>query len=211
MATADVGDAGPALEPLDDAVERGQPRLDEVGVVAGAEEPLAALVDVVVVLVPAEPVALTSRLGDALRVDDGAERDLEEPRQVGGAVLVGERHRLLGREAVAALVGVVVHVAAGRLGVQPLPYVALGGTGAGRQLARRERTGPGERTVEAEPVAHHHQRGFQRGPDLLHRAGHKLLELRSVERAFIDGRHLLLFPGLNVYLVAGRTQAPDVR
>ena len=54
MAAADVGDPGALLEALDDAVERGQPRRDEIGVVAGAEEPLAAGVDVMVVLVPAD-------------------------------------------------------------------------------------------------------------------------------------------------------------
>ena len=54
MAAADVGDPGAALEALDDAVERGQPGRDEVGVVAGAEEALAAVVDVMVVLVPAD-------------------------------------------------------------------------------------------------------------------------------------------------------------
>lgn len=38
MAAADVGDAGAAFELLDDAVERGQPLVDNVGLVAGPEE-----------------------------------------------------------------------------------------------------------------------------------------------------------------------------
>ena len=44
----------PGLELLDDAVERRQPRRDQARVVAGAEEALAALEHVVVVLVPAD-------------------------------------------------------------------------------------------------------------------------------------------------------------
>ena len=54
MAAADVGDARAALELRDDAVERRQPAADQVGVVAGPEEALAALEDVVDVLVPAD-------------------------------------------------------------------------------------------------------------------------------------------------------------
>ena len=86
MAAADVGDQRAALELVDDAVERRQPLGDQVRVVAGPEEPLAALVHVVDVLVPAEPVAAARLLDDLRRVDHRAERDLEEPRQVRGAV-----------------------------------------------------------------------------------------------------------------------------
>ena len=79
MAAADVGDAGASLEPLDHAVERRQPGTDEVRVVAGAEEPLAAVVDVLVVFVPADAGAAADGLGDPRRVEDGADRELEEP------------------------------------------------------------------------------------------------------------------------------------
>ena len=55
MPAADVGHRRAALELLDDAVERRQPASEtQVGVVAGAEEPLAALVHVVHVVVPAD-------------------------------------------------------------------------------------------------------------------------------------------------------------
>ena len=97
MAAADVGDPRAPLELCDDAVERGQPRVDEVGVVAGAEEPLAAVVDVLVVLVPADARAGAGGVGDLRRVQDGAERVLKQPRQIRRAVLVAERDRLLGR------------------------------------------------------------------------------------------------------------------
>ena len=186
VAAADVGDAGAALEPLDDAVERGQPGRDQVGVVAGPEEALAAVVDVVVVLVPADAGAAARGIGDARRVQHAAERDLEEPGQVGRAVGVGERDGLLGRQAVAALGRVVLDVAAGGLRVEPLAHVALGRAGARGELAGRERPGAGERAVEAEAVAHHDQRRVERGADLVDGAEHELLELGGVQRRLFD-------------------------
>ncbi len=89
------------------AVQGGQPGSDEVGVVAGPEEALAALVDVVDVVVPADALAAPGRLGDARRVVHRAEGDLEEPGQVRGARLVGQRDGLLGRQRVARGVRVV--------------------------------------------------------------------------------------------------------
>ena len=182
VAAADVGDARAALELGDDAVERRQPRADEVRVVAGPEEALAAVVDVVHVLVPADAVAAAHRLLDPRRVDHRAERDLEEAGQVRRAVLVGQRDRLLGRERVAPALRVVLDVAARRLRVQPLAHVALGRAGARGQVGGRERAGAGERAVEAELVAHHDERGVQRRADLVDCLEHELLQLLHVER-----------------------------
>ena len=86
MAAAHVGHGRAALELLDDAVERGQPVADQVGVVARPEEALAAVEHVVVVLVPADARRRSWPLGDARRVVHRAQRDLEEAGQVGGAV-----------------------------------------------------------------------------------------------------------------------------
>jgi prophage antirepressor-like protein len=61
---ADVGDRAAVLELRDDAVKRRQPGRHQVRVVAGPEEPLAALEDVVRVLVPADAAAGARRLGD---------------------------------------------------------------------------------------------------------------------------------------------------
>ena len=79
MAAAKVGDLHAGGELLDDAVECGQPARDEVCVVAGPEEALASVEYVVVVLVPPYTGAAARRLGDPRRVEDRAERDLEEP------------------------------------------------------------------------------------------------------------------------------------
>ena len=143
-------------------------------------------------LVPADAGPGAGGVGDPRRVQHRAERVLEEPRQIGRAVLVAERDRLLGRQAVGAVARVVGDEAAGGLGVEPLAHVALGGAGARRQLAGRERPGAGERPVEAEPVAHHDQRRVERRADLLDGAEHELLELGGVGRGLVDDRHLLL-------------------
>src|SRR5207302_4522787 len=95
VSAADVGDPRAALELRDDAFERGQPRADEIRVVAGPEEALAALVDVVAVLVPTVTLTAPGRLGDPGRVDHRSERDLEEAWQIRRARLVSERDRLL--------------------------------------------------------------------------------------------------------------------
>ena len=128
-------------------------------------------------------------LGDPRRVEHRAERDLEEPGQVRRAVLVGERDGLLGRERVAAVAGSYVDVAAGGLGVEPLAHVALGGAGARGELGGRQRPGAGERAIEAEPVAHHDERGVQRRADLVDGAEHELLELRRIQRRGFGGGH----------------------
>ena len=190
VTAANVGDPGAPLELCDDAVERGQPRVDEIGVVARAKEPLAALVDVMVVLVPADARARAGGVGDAGRVQHRAERVLEQPRQIGRAVLVAERDRLLGRQAVATVRRVVGDEPAGGLGVEPLEHVALGRAGARRELGGRERAGARQCAVQAEPVAHHDQRRVERRADLLDGAEHELLELVGVELRVFDDGHL---------------------
>ena len=126
-------------------------------------------------------------VGDPRRVQHRAERVLEQPWQIRRAVLVAERDRLLGSERVAAVR--VLHVPARGLGVEPLAHVALTGPGALRELSRGEAAGSGERSVEAELVAHHDERGVERGADLVDGAEDELLELAGVHRRVIDGGH----------------------
>jgi hypothetical protein len=191
VAAADVGHQRAALQLLHDAVERRQPGGEQVGVVAGSEEALAAVQHVVVVLPPAEAGAALRHVGDVRRVEHRPDGYLEETRHVRGAVLVGERDRLLRRQRVATAGRVVLHEAAGRLGVQPLAGVALGDVGATGQLGGRQRLAVGHRPVQAEPVAHHHQRRVERGAHFLHRAEHELIQLVCVQgaRVLLDGCH----------------------
>ena len=59
-----------------------------------------------------------------------AASELERAGDERGAVFVGQRHRLLGRQPEGAVGGVVLDVAAGRLLAQPLADVALAAVGA---------------------------------------------------------------------------------
>jgi len=192
VAATDVGDAGAALEFGDDAVKCGQPGADQVGVVAGPEEALAPVEDVMAVLVPADAGAAAGGVGDPRCVEHRAQGDLEEAGQVGGTVFLGQRKRLLGRQRVAAAGGVVVHVAARGLRVQPFAHVALGGAGARGELGRGERAGAGQCAVQAELVAHHHQRRVQRRADLVDGAEHELLQLLLVEGGWCGRGHVRL-------------------
>ena len=190
VAAADVGDPGPPFQLLDDTVQRGQPRGEQVGVVPRPEEAFAALVDVVDVLAPAEARATADHVQDLGRIEHRADRDLKEAGQVGGAVGVGERDGLLGGQVVAAAVRVVGHEAAGRLGVEPLAHVALVGVGGLGQLTRRERARAGQRAVQAELVAHDHQRRVERGSDLVDGVEDELHQLVAVDRLLLlDDTH----------------------
>ena len=132
VAAADVGHPRARPQLLDDAVERGQPRVHQVREIAGAEEPLGPLEQVVVVLVPAHALAGPEALGDVGLVLDERRKQLEGARDEDRAVVMGERERLLRREPEGA--GLVLDVPAGGLLAEPLAQVALAATRAGRQV-----------------------------------------------------------------------------
>ncbi len=190
MAATDVGDGGAALELLDDAIERRKPRRDEIRVVPRAEEPLASFMHVVDMVVPTDAVPVARSLDDPRRVGDRAEGDLEEAGQVRGAVLVGERRSLLGRQGVAPAVGFVDDIAACSLRVEPLAHIALRSVRSTRELGRRERPRTRHCAVEAELVAHHDERGVQRRAHLVDCAEDEGHELVDVNRLLLDRCHI---------------------
>jgi hypothetical protein len=198
VAAPDVGDHGALAKPVRDA-HRGQPLLDEVSVVAGAEEPLAAVVHVAVVLVPPDTGAAAGGVRDPAGTGDGADGDLEQPGQERRARLVGEGDGMLGRERVAGRRGVVVHDRAGRLRIEPLAGVVRVGAGGHRELGRRERTSVGQGPVVAELVAHHDEGGVEGGADLVDGP-----EDERHEPVAVDGPPGLLFSR------AGHGAAPSV-
>ena len=99
--------------------------------------------------------------------------------EVDGAVLVGERHRLLGRERERVGVGVVLQVAARGLAPSPLAHVALANAAALGDLGRGQRPGPGHRLPQPQLAADHHQDAVHRRAHVGHRLAEELLELAS--------------------------------
>jgi hypothetical protein len=159
VAAAHIGHTASGLQPVVDAVERGDPRAQEVRPVSGFEESPAPLEHVVTVLVTADTVAGEKGVLDALDVSGCVERNLEAAGDERGACLVGEHRRLLGAERIGAAVSVVANEAAGRLGAQPFADIPLGGPGPPRELGRSERPGRSEGPLEAEAIADHDERG----------------------------------------------------
>ena len=97
MAAADVGDLRAALELFDHAVERRQPLGDQVGAVAGPEEPLDAAEQAVAVLAPVQALAALEGFGELRLVVIDRRQQAEAAGHGDRAVLVGEHRRLLGR------------------------------------------------------------------------------------------------------------------
>jgi hypothetical protein len=131
-------------------VEGGDPLRDEVAATAGPEELFGAAEQLGIVLVPAESAPAAQRLGDPVAVAVDGRDDVVAADQVDGAVLVGEDERLLGREGERAAAGVVVDIAARRLGRQPLVHVQDRHAGALGDLRRCQRSGVLERRPQAE-------------------------------------------------------------
>jgi hypothetical protein len=182
MAAADVGDPRPRLEPGLDAIQGRDPRLDQVGPVAGGEEHLAAVKDLGVLLVPADPGAGAEGLGDTRLGPEAGQGELERAGQVHRAGRVGQREGLLLGEAEPPTGRVVGQVAGGGLSGQPLVHVPLGGAGPLGQLGRAERTGTGHGPVQAEAVAENDHAGLHGRPQVLDELAQK-----GVEPVLVDG------------------------
>ena len=128
---------------------------------------------------PGEPGAGAEPFGDRVGGVDGADGDLESADHAGRAGLVGQGHGVLvgEREQTVTVIG---HVAAGGLGAQPLPDVALRRARARRQVGGREGPGPGHGPVEAELVADHHHGPAENGADVADRPVDELHHLGLV-------------------------------
>ena len=95
----DVDHARAVAELLDDAVERREPGLHEVGLVAGAEQAQDAGVESVVVVAPADALAGGERADEGLVVGEAGGDGLEGAAQEDRAGLVGEHERVLSASA----------------------------------------------------------------------------------------------------------------
>jgi hypothetical protein len=179
---ADVGDPAAGGEPAGHAGQGRDPLGGEAGGVAGAEEPLGALEDRGVLLVPGDAGAGAEGLGEAVDAGEPAAGDGGAAGQEGRRCLVGEHRGGLGRQRVPPVAPPVGEESGGDLLGQPLPQVAGRGAGAVGQFAFGSRTAVGECPVQPELVTdRHHGRGGRAG----HRAEqpvHVLLDQFSVQR-----------------------------
>ena len=182
MTAADVGDPRARMQLRLDALERRDPGAHQVRVVARPEEPLGALEQAVMVLVPADALAAAERLADLRPVVHGRRDELEGSGERRRAVVLRQHERVLRRQRVATGLAVVADVPARRLRVQPLADVPLGRCGRVGELGRGHRAGAVHRAVEPELVADHHERGVQCRTELAHELPHELLQLRVVDR-----------------------------
>jgi hypothetical protein len=80
MTAPDVGDPGPPIELRYDAVQRREPCGDQVSCVGGPEEPLGAVEQRVIMLVPPDPAAASERGSDFGLIAGDRHRDLKRAR-----------------------------------------------------------------------------------------------------------------------------------
>ena len=180
VAAADVGDLRAAFELLLHSVQRRNPLADQVGAVAGPEEPLGPAEQPVIVLVPAHALAAAKGLENLIFVGVQGRDRVVDAEDVERAVLIGQRERVLIGQRVAVALGVVGHVAAGRLVSKPLAHVALSRARALRHLLRGQRPGVSHRFVQAELLADQHERRADDRPHVGYRLPHKGFELGLV-------------------------------
>jgi len=182
VSAADVGDPAAGGEPVGHPGQGRDPLGGEAGGVTGAEEPLGALEDSRVLLVPGDAGAGAERPGETVDAREPAAGDGGAAGQEGRRCLIGEHRGGLGRQRVPPVAPPVGEESGGGLLGQPLPQVACRRAGAGGQFVRGSRPAVGQCPVQPELVAdRHHGRGGRAG----HRAQQPadvLLDQFSVQR-----------------------------
>jgi hypothetical protein len=150
------------------------------------------------VQVPGEAPVCPRRLGDPLDVLADSNRDVERSSDL---------HPIRGREGEDLLLtqgeprggGVVGHVAARRLAVQPLPHVPLAHTRLGGELLGRRRHHCLQRRVQAQAVAQHGVVGVEARPQVGDEPPQQFVQL-----ALVHGHSGP--PGPRVYITLGRRE-----
>ena len=96
MAAADIGDIGATVELVDNAVKCGQPFLNQMVFVPGAEKSRGAAEQAFAAPVPADTLACLEGLGNLRFVEKRRRDEVADRAQEDGAVFVGQRQRLFG-------------------------------------------------------------------------------------------------------------------
>src|SRR4029450_2865410 len=106
MAAANICHAATPRQRLVSSGDRRYPVRDQIGNIAGAIEALRTMKDLVVVLVPRQPLAGSKRLLQRWRDGPRACRRLEGAHDERGAAFLGEQQGLLRRQRVRSSVRV---------------------------------------------------------------------------------------------------------
>ncbi len=154
--------------------------LGEVADVVRAEEAQGSLEQVSVVLAPRHSAATAEGIGDQADIGEGGSGDLHPSGGEQRVVLAGEGEGLFGSEAEATGGRVILRVAAGRLGGEPLSHVAQVGSGALGELLRSAPAAIGHGLVKADTVADEHGGGVQHRAEVCGEAADELLQLAPV-------------------------------
>ena len=177
---AKVGDFRAAFEFGLHAVERGNPRRQQVAVVAGSEETLGADEAAGVVFAPADATWRTARVCEnVLHFGEIAEErlnDVVRTVQVRRAFRVGERESGFIGQRERLFRRVVGEIAAGCLIHQPFAHIAFVRAGFGSELGGGHCPRAGHGPVQAEFFADDHEGNAHRGGDVGQGLAHERMQ-----------------------------------
>ena len=179
---ADIGHPDPGLEAPDEPVDGREPLTQERGAVEGRVEPVNAREQARVVLVPRETLAGGVGVGEPVHRGPDRCDHLEAGHTGCGAVIVGEHHGVLRRQAEGLRLRVVGDVSGGRLGGEPFAQVPLGQAGACGQLLAGRALDGGELPPQTEPVSQVDQNGVVGNSSVAGDLGRELFERREIDR-----------------------------
>ena len=178
---ADVGRSGPGGKLGLDAVQRGNPRRDQIATIVRAEESFGAGKQSAIVLAPIESAA-GAKVFDHPRLGLEQRRNhFPRARNEIGAILIGQCRRLLGRQGVFIALRVIGDIPARGLIAEPFANIALRRTGLPRQIGDGHRAGTRHRFIKSELVADQREHGAHRSADVSHRLPKKRLHPRFVD------------------------------
>src|SRR5580658_9117433 len=180
MTAPDVGNARAALQLRLDSFEGWNPGAREIRRVARAKKTLRTDEQLRIVLMPADALACLERVRDLVDRTSGRQRNLKSAGQKCRAVVVGQRERLLFRQAEPPARLVVRDVSARGLRGQPLANISFGRSSFLGELRWRHRTRLRERFVKTQSISDGDQGRVHRGTKIDNSPAEQLIELLHV-------------------------------
>ena len=183
MATANVGDGGTSGPQAGvDTLQGGDPFGNKAPEIAGLEEALNPVEEVVVVGVPSDAGPASEGQSDQLLILVHRRSEGHRPGEKGRGRLVGQHGCLLFTQREAARDGVVLAIAAHEFRVAPLLDQAPVVPSGDRQLLTGHRTLGSKGLVESQLVPDHHGCTVHGGSEVGHESADQIVERVLVDR-----------------------------